>query len=232
MDSIFTLPYPEYSVADKLKDLLPECSVFVTLSRYERFDVDLIVYRRGTRNMVRIKVGAYGTYDDRNRSDTYATWLNNFAIGRYNLNHHEGAVDFYIFFAMYPDLPDLPAGKVSPKDDCASCKRMDVAWKKVYLCLTDKEMQRLLKQARKKKEDDIRDRFFGFCFSPAQRQGQVRKVRLGRGFSHLSDKDREASQYLLERRTADIRALLEGKTEPISVVRLAKPADNGELEAR
>ena len=188
MEGIFTLPYSEYAVANKLNELLGKnnCSIYIPTSRQQK-GIDLIVNKNETKNIVRIQVKSSRTYIDggKNPDFQYHLWLGNF-INRYQKN----LADFYIIVGIYAELN--MEMKVSSKTKI---------WKELYLCYTDNEMYKLLKNVKtiNKSKSDL---FFGYSFTSPN------KIYLSRGFKYLSLNEREASADLLDNKIEYIKTIL------------------------
>lgn len=103
MEAIFTLQYPEFAVAERLKHLLRQpkgCySITVPLSRQHK-GWDLLAYSQDSTRAARIQVKSsrdYGKPDPAPTDSCHLLWLNNF---RLNLEF----ADFFVLFGLYPTL--------------------------------------------------------------------------------------------------------------------------------
>jgi len=154
MDAVFTLPYPEYIVAETLAKLLPKregFSVNIPLSRQQK-GMDLLVYHRATGKAAAIQVKSSRPYRGAppKRKNTpkrfnYYLWFKRF-------EYQKEAADFYIIFGLYPEANIIEGG----------LNRARVPqnwWKHKILLLTDTEMENLLKGIRSQN-----DSFFAFGF--------------------------------------------------------------------
>jgi hypothetical protein len=197
MEPVFTLPYSEYSVAQKLATVLPAShgySLFAPLSRQQK-GVDLIVvFRRGgVSRAASIQVKASRTYSDRARSARsqrfqYYTWFNNFEL--------PSEADFIALVAIYPT------------DDARRSRAQASWWAPVVLLFTHAEMRRFLRSV--KTRGGARDPMFGFGFDDEKAIFETRGDRRGRrlDFSpHLLDvKVDSLRDFLAGRRAARISA--------------------------
>ena len=105
MESIFTLPYPEFAVAERLKNLLRQpkgrYSITVPLSRQQK-GWDLLAYSQDSTLAARIQVKSsrdFGKPDPAPRDSCHLLWLNNF---RPQLEF----ADFFVLFGLYPTLDE------------------------------------------------------------------------------------------------------------------------------
>src|SRR5437867_7585758 len=152
MDPVFTLPYPEFIVAEQLSNLMPKkegYSVNVPLSRQQQ-GFDLLVYSARSGEVARIQIKSSRSYPGKpaKRRATrerfnHNLWFNNFKF-------HDDVADFYVLFGLYSKV-GLDKG---------------VRKKKWYgrqmLIFRDNEMKKFLKAVRTK--GGKRDRFFAFSF--------------------------------------------------------------------
>lgn len=184
MDPIYTVPYPEFCVAQQLSKLLPAkqgYSVFAPLSRQER-GVDLILARRrrtGSK-VATVQVKSSRTYSDRpsmrksnRRRFRYYTWFNTFAC--------PPEADFFCLVALYPAV------------DAAEKRELGSWWAPQILLFTQREMRSFLRDIKTKGGSP--DRMFGFAFD------RPTEAVLYRGDARLPD----YSAHLLERRVRDLR---------------------------
>ncbi len=105
MNPIFTLPYPEFALANQLQDSFPQpkgFSIFVPASRQEK-GIDLILVQkrpRGKSKVITLQIKASRTYtpkpikNPKTKKFQYYSWFNNFNV------EDEGA-DYYLLFAVY-----------------------------------------------------------------------------------------------------------------------------------
>ncbi len=135
MDPVFTLPYSEFVVAQRLARALPSkdgYSLHTPLSRQER-GVDLVVVRRRGRHSwaTTIQVKSSRTYsrppptDRTRRPFRFYTWLNNFDC--------PPEADFFCLVALYPSV------------DAAEHRERGSWWAPQILLFTQGEMRRLLR---------------------------------------------------------------------------------------
>jgi hypothetical protein len=148
MEAIFTLQYPEFAVAERLKDLLcqpkGQYSITVPLSRQHK-GWDLLAYSQHSARAARIQVKSsrdYGKPDLAQGDSSHLLWLNNF---RSKLEF----ADFFVLFGLYPtlDKSNMTDPDQNPK------------WARKTLIFTRNEMNSLLPPAS--------DRFFYVRFGEA-----------------------------------------------------------------
>jgi len=185
MEPIFTLPFPEYQVANKLRGLYKPkdgYSILLPLSRQQK-GFDLLIYSSKSRKATSIQVKSSRSYPgSKNNDHQHYLWYTRF-------DFKKGVADFYLLFGVYPK-------SVSNK------KRLDHSRKTssydyIYLLLKDKEMATLLNKIRTK--TNKRSVFFEFGFDPADH-----KIFLTRGVA----KEENYSSSLLENRLNMIKKFL------------------------
>jgi hypothetical protein len=172
MESIISLPYAEYIVANKLIQLFKKkdgYAVFVPVSRQQQ-GVDLPLANLHNGKSVKLQIKSSRTYENLNdpRKRQYSTWLNNFAA-----NCAKDNADNYIIYCRYPEYN----------------QKMNAAkniWKDIFLCYPQKEMRAFLKEAKTKTGKP--ETFFGYRFDNSK------KIYTGRGFTE----EKDVSKYLLD----------------------------------
>ena len=189
MDPVFTLPYSEYAVVEKLTKHLGKrdgFSIYVPASRQEK-DVDFLVHDSIHNKSLRFQVKGSRSYvrDDQGSIDKgrlkYTFWFNNF-----RKKYSPGNAEFYVLFGLYPDYS---------LDTSINSRRQ--SWRPLILCIPDIEMGALLDSVKTKKKKEP-DRFFYVAFnSPNQVYGT-------RGFVTR----RDLSEYLLDRQIPGIKMKL------------------------
>jgi hypothetical protein len=180
MEAIFTLPYSEYVVAEKLNRIFKKtASVYIPTSRQQK-GIDLIINKNSTNIIARVQIKASRSYKEENKKYSNYLWFNNFE-GRYK----EGNADFYILFGLYP----LPSFKKDVDSECY--------WRSVFLCFNEKEMFKFLKGAKTKREGK-RDTFFGFGFDSAKKIYATRY-----------EKETDVSGFLLENKIDALKTFLD-----------------------
>lgn len=191
MDPVFTLQWPEFIVAERLRNLLRAkdgYSVLIPLSRQEK-GIDLVLLRRnkaGRSFALTVQVKASRTYlpPAPKRETTirykYYTWFNRFDV--------PDRADFVILFGMY--APDL-----------SRTLRVSATWyRDCSLLFTKEEMFHFLKDCKTIKGKP--DRMFGFGFN------DLSSIILTRGDRNRSQND--FSDYLLDKRIHEIKKRLKG----------------------
>jgi hypothetical protein len=176
MDSVFTLQWPEFLLANQLQKKLPKkegYSLLIPISRQEKA-IDLAVIKKnkvGKTRVVTFQVKASRTYTPERpkRKETngfqYYTWFNRFEVPK--------EVDFFLLFAIY--APN--AGRT---------KRVTTEWyQDCTLLFTNQEMKNFLKNCLTVQGKP--DRMFQFGFDSATQVFQTRGDR-DRKFKDFSDK--------------------------------------------
>jgi len=192
MDSVFTLQWPEFLLANELQKMLPKAqgySVLIPTSRQEKgIDLAIIKKARGNSRVATIQIKASRTYmpDPPKRHTTeryrYYTWFNRFDV--------PDDADFFLLFGMYP-----PDGKQT--------KSVNAQWYQHLTLLFDhEEMKELMSNCRTRSGRP--DKMFGFGFD------NEKKVVLTRGDEHGSRKD--YSHHLLQNRIDVLRNYLSSRS--------------------
>ncbi len=190
MEPVFTLPYSEFCVAQRLRKLFPAgkgYSIYVPPSRQEP-GVDLVLARRLRRRtrVVTIQIKSSRTYsrwketERTKRPYRYDTWFNTFTC--------PPQADFVCLVSLYPAR------------DAAERRELGSWWAPQILLFTHAEMRRFLRRV--KTVGGKPDRMFGFGFNHA---GEAVQTRGDQHRRHL-----DFSHHLLERRKGDLREALRG----------------------
>jgi hypothetical protein len=175
MEPIFTLPYPEFCVAQQLARWLPAAqgySLYAPVSRQQP-GVDLVLARRRNSKVAVacIQVKSSRTYSKRTpatartkRSFRYDTWFNNFDC--------PPQADFFCLVALYPAV------------DAAQKRELGSWWVPQTLLFSQAEMRRFLRNVRT--VAGTSDRMFGFGFNDPREAVQTRgdSARRYRDFSN------------------------------------------------
>ena len=188
MDGIYTIPYPEFCVAQQLSRLLPAkrgYSLFAPLSRQEP-GVDLVLVRRARSGakVATIQVKGSRTYSRpkatsrTKRPFRYHTWFNTFEC--------PAEADFFCLVALYPAV------------DAAMKRELGSWWVPQVLLFSQGEMRRFLRTVRTVAGHP--DKMFGFCFDTPDRVFQER--------GDPRRRFREFSDHVLGRRASMLRAFL------------------------
>ena len=176
--STFTIPFPEYDIANTLQKEFPKrdnFSVAIPLSRQQKF-YDLLLVNGESKKSVTIQVKSSRTYLGSEKSEyQYYSWLNYFDI-------KDNYSDFYFVYMTYPlfDKNFRPRAK----------------WDRKILVFDQKEMVKLLGNVKTKAGKQ--ERFFSFGFNVTDD-----KIYGARGFRHLDAP--EFSANLLKNKLSDIR---------------------------
>jgi|SRR3989338_1881687 len=179
--STFTIPFPEYDIANILQKEFPKkdnFSVAIPLSRQQKF-YDLLLINGESKKSVTIQVKSSRTYLGSEKSEyQYYSWLNYFDI-------KDNYSDFYFVYMTYPlfDKNFTPRAK----------------WNRKILVFNQKEMSNLLSNVKTKAGKQ--ERFFSFGFNVTDG-----KIYGARGFGHLDNK--EFSMNLIESKIDEIRKCL------------------------
>lgn len=189
MEPVFSLPYPEFCVAQRLQRLLPPSAGYATYVPASRQQpgVDLVVVRRrrDKTTALTIQVKSSRTYSRPSSSlrratrFRYETWFNTFSCPE--------QADFFCLVALYPAL------------DARERRELGTWWAPQILLFSQVEMRKFLTRVRT--VGGTRDRMFGFGFDDPKTVYQTRGDRLRR-FLEFSD-------HILERRGGDLRQFLE-----------------------
>jgi hypothetical protein len=176
--STFSIPFPEYDIANILQKEFPKrdnFSVAIPLSRQQKF-YDLLLVNGESKKSLTIQVKSSRTYLGREKDEyQYYSWLNYFDI-------KDNYSDFYFIYMTYPlfDKNFTPRAK----------------WDRKILVFNQKEMINLL--ANVKTKAGKQERFFSFGFN-----SDNDKIYGARGFAHL---DREEfSKNLLESKLDEVK---------------------------
>ena len=188
MDGIYTIPYPEFCVAQQLSRLLPAkrgYSLFAPLSRQEP-GVDLVLVRRarnettiatiqvkGSRTYSRLKVTARTK-----RPFRYYTWFNTFEC--------PPEADFFCLVALYPAV------------DAKQKRELGSWWAPQVLLFSQVEMRRFLRTVQTVAGHP--DKMFGFGFNKPTEVFQYR--------GDPKRRFRDFSDHILGRKIAQLRRFL------------------------
>ena len=192
MEPVFTLPYPEFCVAQRLHRLLPASAGYATYVPVSRQQpgVDLIVVRqrRNRTTAATIQVKSSRIYSRRGHSRRatsfrYEIWFNNFVCPE--------QADFFCLVALYPAI------------DARQQRELGTWWAPQILLFSQGEMRKFL--ASVKTVGGKRDRMFGFGFDHPDTVYQTRGDRLRRFL--------DFSRHIIERRTTDLQGFLESRSD-------------------
>lgn len=194
MESIFTLPYPEYIVATLLQKHLKKkegYSVQIPLSRQQK-GIDLLVYNQKTKKAVSIQVKSSRSWQrkpakrENVQKFQHGSWFHKFDCKK-------GIADFYAFFILHP------VGKLWGKrlDKAKASKKW---WGYKVIIFNYKEMRNLLRRIRTKKGKP--ESFFGFGFNDRSKD-----IYATRGF----EEPIRYTSHLFEHKVMEIRKALSSK---------------------
>ncbi len=176
--STFTLPFPEYDIANILQREFSKkdnFSVAIPASRQQKF-YDLLLVKGASKRSVTIQVKSSRTYlSDKENEHQFYSWLNHFDI-------KDNYSDYYFIYMTFP----LFDKNFKPK----------AKWDRKILVFSQKEMVKILDNVKTKGGNP--ERFFSFGFDAS---GEI--ISGARGFSHLPKKN--FAQNLLENKLDEIR---------------------------
>ena len=182
--STFTIPFPEYDIANILQKEFPKkenFSVAIPLSRQQKF-YDLLLVNGESKKSVTIQVKSSRTWPGSEKDEyQFYSWLNYFDI-------KDNYSDFYFVYMTFPvfDKNLRPGAK----------------WDRKIVVFNQMEMVKLLGSVKTKAGKQ--ERFFSFGFNVADK-----KIVGARGFSHLNEQ--EFSGNLLENKLGEIKKMLSVK---------------------
>jgi hypothetical protein len=147
MEAVFTLPYPEYSIASLFQKHFTKAdnfSVMIPLSRQQK-GIDLLLYNLKNGKSASVQVKSSRTWEgeepkrnkERKIFDHYS-WTWNF-----DDKYKPGLADYYAIFILYPKKSF--SGKIINK-----AKKVGKWWEHKVLIFNDKEMGEFLTMARSK----------------------------------------------------------------------------------
>jgi len=193
MEGIFTLPYSEYEVINKMQKKLTKAngnSFYIPTSRQQK-GIDFILHNLKNNQFLRFQVKSSRSYVDEPKKlksgkikepkYKYNFWFNNF-IEKYE----EDNADYYILFGIYPIYQQNK-----------NIKSKSVFWKSLILCFSENEIIDLLKKVKTKKEEKI-DNFFGFSFN------DIDDIFGTRGFKEETN----LSNFLLDKKLLELKEKL------------------------
>jgi hypothetical protein len=181
MDPVFTLPYSEFRVANRLAELFKKqdgYSILLPSSRTEKgFDLALLKQNGIKRNVITIQVKTSRTYGGKRESAerfAHDTWFQTFSVPR--------ETDWIFLVGMYPNSEDKTR------------KSSATWWQEIILCFSREEMTGFLSRVKTRKGTP--DKFFGFGFN------EPTTIYQTRGDQNREKKD--YSSFLLKKRSEQI----------------------------
>ncbi len=180
MDPIFTIPYSEFCVAQKLSETFKKkdgYSVYVPLSRQEK-GVDLILARRdkNENKLISIQVKASRFYPG-THGPKFDICFNTFKV--------PGNAEFIFLVAVYPDIE--------------KSRKTSSAWLPLILVFSNKDMTKFIENVKTKKAGKP-DSWFYFSFD------DVAKIKRTRG--NGAEDSNNYSDHLLSNKIEEIRKSL------------------------
>lgn len=185
MDSMFTIPFGEYIVADYIKKTLKNISIFIPSSRQEK-GIDLIMYCRDNNKnkcstiQVKQSKSYYNTktieVDGQKTQIIGGLWFNTFKV---------------------PENADwimLTGIRAVHKNENDQVKTTDFYYEPIILAFKNDEMVNFISNIRQRKNPGKPDKMFGFSFDNNER------IFLTRG----NAKNIDYSDYLLKKRIKDL----------------------------
>ena len=152
MDPVFTIPYPEYAVANQLQEFFPTkqgYALFIPASRQQK-GIDLLLLKRasGKTRTVTVQVKSSRTYSPKpakaltTKRYKYYTWFNVFDVPL--------EADYTFLVGLYPP------------EEGRTTKRLASWWAPTILVFSQKEIDRFLRSV--KTITGAPDKMFGFGF--------------------------------------------------------------------
>jgi len=192
MEAIFTLSYPEYTVAITFQNYFKKgdgYSVHIPLSRQQK-GIDLLLYNQNTKKAVSLQIKSSRTWYQKpprwkkaKERFQYAAWFRNF-------RYEKGIADFYALFILYPK-------EQFGKKRLDKAKRQKKWWNSKVLIFNDSEMHTLLRKIKTK--EGKAESFFYVGFNE-----NTNDIFITRGFPNpLQCKDK-----LLENKIREIKRRL------------------------
>lgn len=157
MNPVFTLPYPEFAVAQEMQKLVRSCSVFVPASRQQK-SIDLLLLNLATTKVVSLQVKSSRVYPSSQRVNSsrrqfiHTTWFHVFDV--------PPEPDWFILVGIYPQ------DQGHTKSQTASW------WSTIMLAFTQDEMSQFMQSVRTK--GGKADKFFYFGFDNKEEIFQTR----------------------------------------------------------
>lgn len=176
MEPVFTLQYSEWLVAEELKNIFKDKSVFIPLSRQEK-GIDLILYgfKNNKSKVLTFQIKSSRTYLDKTKEVDYGHLLfNQFKI-------YDNA-DWFILCGIYPSPEN---SEMSPKN---------FKWQHIMLAFKNEEMRDFLSNVKTKKDNKMDTKFqlsFDLNSNVFQTRGCPTRINL--------------NNYLLKNRIDDIK---------------------------
>ena len=191
MDAIFTIPYGEYAVADKLTKLIKDrkISIFIPASRQEKgIDMLMYYYENNKNKTASVQVKQSRTYYENRVIDVDGV---------------KTPVTGYLWFTRF-DVPEnadwiiLTGTRVIHPKPWEKSGIKDVSWDPIMLAFTGDEMRDFMSNVKQRKDPTKDDRMFGFWYDE---NGNIYQER-----GCVSN--RKMSAYLIENRIAAISSSL------------------------
>jgi len=150
MDGIFTLPYSEFAVINRLNSHFKKrdgFSIFVPMSRQEK-GIDLLILNTKNKKSVTVQIKSSRVYPPTKVSEfEYYMWLHNFKDGI-----KKKSADYYMIIGLYPVY--------STEDKISSKNKF---WREIILCYSEKEIIDFLSKIKTKQGKP--EKFFGYGFT-------------------------------------------------------------------
>jgi hypothetical protein len=180
MEAVFTLPYPEYVVAEELSKHLRKgdaYSVCVPVSRQQK-GIDMLVYNMKTGRSATIQVKSSRAYLGHQKKRDPLAEVFDFHLWFNALDPASTSSNFYAFIGLYPKRTII-SHRLSHSQDPKKW------WAHIILLLPGPEVSRLMENIRIRGE-----RFFYVSFN-----NDLKRVVLSRGLA----KTQEWTPYLLNK---------------------------------
>jgi hypothetical protein len=157
MNPVFTLPYPEFAVAQEMQKLVRSCSVFIPASRQQK-SIDLLLLNMTTTKVISIQVKSSRVYPSTPRINSsrrqfiHTTWFNAFDV--------PPEPNWFILVGIYP------------QDQEHQKSQSATWWSTIMLAFTQNEMSEFMRTVRTRSGKV--DKFFYFGFDNKKEIFQTR----------------------------------------------------------
>jgi hypothetical protein len=157
MNPVFTLPYPEFAVAQEMQKLVRSCSVFVPASRQQKA-IDLLLLNLKTAKVISIQIKSSRVYSSSPRVNS----------SRRQFLH----TTFFRVFDVPPEPDWFILVGIYPQDQGHTKSRSATWWSTIMLAFTQSEMSQFMRTVRTR--GGKADQFFYFSFDDEKEIFQTR----------------------------------------------------------
>ncbi|MDO8563672.1 MAG: hypothetical protein Q7R87_01550 [Nanoarchaeota archaeon] len=183
MEPIFTLPYPEYAIAEYLSKQFKQkdgYSILIPTSRQQKgFDLVILNLKSGKSIKIQVKASRTWTGEFSKRKSKYRNFNHYTRFKVFDID--EGMSDYYLLHGLYPIISSEGVAKNS--------------YSEIILALDESEMIKFLSDIKQKSGKS--DSYFGFGFDNDQ------EVYLTRGF--IGETPPPLSQHLLKNKMGEMK---------------------------